>query len=131
MREGGGGGGDRVILEGTRSQNELIMKHPHLVEILAEVRQQLEALYGDRLTSLLLYGSQARNEAREDSDIDLLVALHEPFDVLVEIDRTTPFIADLCLTWEVHISVNMVSDRKLQQGQMPFFLNLRREAIPA
>lgn len=107
------------------------MQHPHLVEILAEVRQHLEALYGDRLSSLLLYGSQARNEATPESDIDLLVALHEPFDFLLEIDRTTPFIADLCLTWEVHISVNLVSNRKLQQGKMPFFLNLRREAIPA
>jgi uncharacterized protein len=107
------------------------MRHPHLSEILTEVRQHLEALYGDRLSSILLYGSQARNEARNDSDIDLLIALHEPFELILEIDRTTPFIADVCLTWEVHISVNMVSDRKLQQGKMPFFLNLRREAIPA
>jgi uncharacterized protein len=107
------------------------MRHPHLAEILAEIRTNIERFYSDRLANLLLYGSQARNEATPDSDIDILVALHEPFDFLVEIDRTTPFIADLCLKWEVHISVNLVSDRKLQHNKMPFFLNLRREAIPA
>jgi uncharacterized protein len=107
------------------------MRHPYLAGILAEIRTNIELLYSDRLANLLLYGSQARNEATPDSDIDILVALHEPFDFLVEIDRTTPFIADLCLKWEVHISVNLVSDRKLQHGKMPFFLNLRREAIPA
>lgn len=107
------------------------MRHPHLANILSEVRAQVETLYGDRLAHLLLYGSQARNEATPNSDIDILLALHEPFDFLLEIDRTTPFIADLCLKWEVHISVNLVSDRKLQQGQMPFFQNLRCEAIPA
>jgi uncharacterized protein len=107
------------------------MRHPHLTEILTDVRLQIEHLYSDRLASLLLYGSQARNEATPDSDIDILVSLHDPFDLLLEIDRTTPFIADLCLKWEVHISVNVVSDRNLQQNKMPFFLNLRREAIPA
>jgi uncharacterized protein len=107
------------------------MQHPHLAEILTEVRHQLETLYGDRLSSLLLYGSQARNEATPESDIDLLVALHEPFDLRQELDRTTPFIADLCLKWEVHLSVNLVSDRQLQHNNMPFFLNLCREAIPA
>jgi uncharacterized protein len=122
---------DRAIIVRINHASELVMRHPHLPEILTDVRQHLEHLYGDRLSSLLLYGSQARNEARHDSDIDLLVALHEPFDLMLEIDRTTPFIADLCLTWEVHISVNMVSDRTLQDGKMPFFLNLRREAISA
>lgn len=106
------------------------MRHPQLPNILSEVRAAMETLYGDRLANLLLYGSQARDEATPDSDIDILLALHEPFSFLLEIDRTTPFIADLCLKWEVHISVNLVSDRKLQQGQMPFFQNLRREAIP-
>ena len=59
---------------------EIFVQHPHLAKILTEVRYHLEIFYGDRLSSLLLYGSQAKNEVHNDSDIDILVALHEPFD---------------------------------------------------
>ena len=107
------------------------MRHPHLNEILIEVRQHLETLYSDRLAGILLYGSQARGDATPESDIDILVTLHDSFDSLTEINRTNPFIADLCLKWEVLISINIVPDQKLQQTQMPFFINLRREGIPA
>ncbi len=107
------------------------MRHPYLNQILLEVRQHLEYLYGARLAGIFLYGSQARGDATPNSDIDILVTLHDSFDALAEINRTTPFIADLCLHWEVLISVNIVPDQKLKQTQMPFFINLRREGISA
>lgn len=69
------------------------MRHPHLNEILNEVRQHLEALYSDKLAGILLYGSQARGDATPESDIDILVTLYDSFDSLTEINRTTPFIA--------------------------------------
>ena len=46
---------------------------------------------------------------------------------LVEIDRTTPFIADLCLDREILISVTFAPNRHLIETQTPFFMNLRRE----
>lgn len=43
--------------------------------ILAELRRQFEALYGERLAQMKLFGSQARGDAVEGSDIDVLVVL--------------------------------------------------------
>ena len=44
---------------------------------LHELKLGLKELYGDhRLAYIRLYGSQARNEATPDSDIDILVVLH-------------------------------------------------------
>jgi predicted nucleotidyltransferase len=40
---------------------------------LREVVDKLSAALGDRLLGVVLYGSHARGEAREDSDVDLLV----------------------------------------------------------
>ena len=50
----------------------------NLPEILAELRHYFNDLYGDRLVQLILYGSQARGDAKPDSDIDILVVLNEP-----------------------------------------------------
>lgn len=40
---------------------------------LAEYAQRLRALFGDRLVDVRLFGSFARGEAHEDSDVDVLV----------------------------------------------------------
>lgn len=107
------------------------MRHPHLAYILATLRNYLEALYGNRLAAIILYGSQARGNATQNSDIDILVTLHDAFDYVTEVHRTTPFIADLCLDQEILISVAFACDRQFRETQTPFFMNLRREGIPA
>ena len=75
-----------------------------LKTILAELRQGYEALYGDRLVKLVLFGSQARGEARPDSDIDIVLVLKEPVDGYTERKRISHFTADLCLKHDVVIS---------------------------
>ena len=107
------------------------MRHPHLSEILTSLRQHLETLYGDRLAKVVLYGSQARGDATINSDIDILVTLNSAFDYVTEVDRTTPFIADLCLDQEILISVAFAPDRHFSETQTPFFMNLRREGVLA
>src|SRR5438445_37434 len=49
--------------------------HGTLLTILAELRGRFEVLYGSRLLHLILYGSQARDDATPDSGIDILVEL--------------------------------------------------------
>jgi predicted nucleotidyltransferase len=49
-------------------------------KILKDVRGRIEALYGERLVDVILYGSEARGDAGADSDIDLLVLLEGPVD---------------------------------------------------
>ncbi|NJK76809.1 MAG: nucleotidyltransferase domain-containing protein [Microcoleus sp. SU_5_6] len=98
--------------------------------MLAELRQYFNELYGDRLVQLILYGSQARGDAKPDSDIDILVVLNESVNASKEIDRTTEFIADLCLDRTVVISSAFASALRFQQENSPFFLNVRREGVP-
>jgi predicted nucleotidyltransferase len=43
--------------------------------ILAELREKLGELYGERLVKVILYGLQARADATPKSDIDAMVVL--------------------------------------------------------
>lgn len=52
--------------------------HPDIQPLLTDLRAALEELYGDRLVRLVLYGSQARGDAHDESDVDVLVVLEGP-----------------------------------------------------
>ncbi|MFA6451340.1 MAG: nucleotidyltransferase domain-containing protein [bacterium] len=49
-------------------------------ELLQRIDETLAGLYGDRYHGLVLYGSRARGDAREDSDIDLPALLEGPVE---------------------------------------------------
>jgi predicted nucleotidyltransferase len=59
-----------------------------LKNILTQLRSHFEQLYGDRLTEMVLYGSQARGDAHPDSHIDVLVVLKAPVQAGEKIDIT-------------------------------------------
>jgi len=44
-------------------------------QVVKELVDELKKLYGDNLSRVILYGSKARGDATEDSDIDILVVL--------------------------------------------------------
>jgi predicted nucleotidyltransferase len=56
--------------------------------LLREIRARLEEAHGERLAGVVLYGSEARGEACEDSDIDLLVLLRGPVRYLADLRRS-------------------------------------------
>jgi tRNA nucleotidyltransferase (CCA-adding enzyme) len=62
--------------------------HTTVHTVLAELRGQCEVLYSSRLVQMVLYGSQARDDATPDSDIDVLVVLQGPVQPSEEIRRT-------------------------------------------
>jgi predicted nucleotidyltransferase len=65
--------------------------------ILKRFRAALDALYGDRIERVVLYGSRARGDAREDSDYDVAVFLHGLLDRWREIDRIVEVETDILM----------------------------------
>ena len=103
---------------------------PRNVEaILSELSRRLEALYGDRLVRLVLFGSQARGDAEPGSDIDVLVVLRGPVSPCDEIERTLDDIAGLSLENDAVLSCVFVSDEEFRREQSPLLLNVRREGV--
>jgi len=98
--------------------------------ILAELRKRSEELYADRLAKMILFGSQARDDAEPDADIDVLVVLRGDVDPGEEISRTGSINASLSLENDVVISCVYMSEERFTRGGSPLLLNVRREGVP-
>ena len=105
------------------------MKNQNLDRIVALVKQWFSEQYQENLDGLILYGSQARGDAQEYSDIDVLVVLKQAFNYREEIERTSQFIADLSLEYDTVISRAFISAQRFQDENSPFLLNIRREGV--
>ncbi len=99
--------------------------------ILKEFREKAEGLYGRRLKRIILYGSFARGQATQDSDIDLTVVLEGNVIAGEEIDRLIDVIADINLNHCVLLSVYPVSERDYNSVDSPLLLNIREEGVAA
>jgi len=99
-------------------------------QILKRFAQDLKELYGKRLRNVVLYGSWARNEAADDSDIDIAVVLSGDVEPCKEIDRMIDIITDMNLEHGVLLSVYPVSQQKYEHINSPLIMNLRKEGVP-
>jgi len=97
--------------------------------ILTELRRRLEELYGDRLVRIVLFGSQARGDAREDSDIDVAVVLAGEVDPNIEIDRVIPITSELSLENDVLISCIYLSAARYESDKGFLYSDLRTEGV--
>ncbi len=124
---------------GTNGQDERLnigrwyntsMTAERLAEILRRVRAELEFVLGDELDSVLLYGSQARGDARPDSDIDLLIVMRGPFDPADIRRRTAHSASRISLEYDTVVSRAFVTREQFEHRKSPFMLNVRDEAVP-
>jgi predicted nucleotidyltransferase len=101
----------------------------NVAEVIAELRNGLEELYGARFRDLLLYGSYARGDQWEGSDVDLLVLLDGPVDTGREILRLEPIAWPLSLDHGIVLSVMPVSYEAYQKGETSFLRIIRKDAM--
>lgn len=106
------------------------MTHPHLPVILARLRAELERRYGERLAEVRLFGSQARGEATEESDIDLLVVLRDDFiDISGEQDQLFDFKYELEREFDTLIQIIFTTPERLHNSHAPLYVGVRKESL--
>ncbi len=98
--------------------------------LLAELKKGLEKLYGNRLKGLILYGSYARGDQREGSDLDILVILNDFERAPIELDRTSDLFCDLSLEYEITVSLMFMREKDWLTADKPLLRNVRVEGVP-
>jgi predicted nucleotidyltransferase len=92
----------------------------------------MENLFKNKLKKIILYGSYARNEQTEESDMDIMVLVDESQEVLKKYDEiVTDIMVDLSLKFNIVLSIYLQSYQEYNKynNVLPFFCNIEREGI--
>ncbi|HEY9701846.1 MAG TPA: nucleotidyltransferase domain-containing protein [Allocoleopsis sp.] len=102
---------------------------PKISQILRQFEQKIKNIYQDNLSELILFGSQARGDAKQDSDIDVLIVLKETVKDEQKHQQVINLISDLCLEYELLISCVYVSKSQFNIEKSPLLINIHKEGI--
>lgn len=99
---------------------------------LDELKERLSAAYGDRLRAVVLFGSEARGNARPDSDIDVLAVLETlTGDYGDELERGLAAVYPVALRLGRRVSVKPLARDEYEQGDSPLLREVRRSGVAA
>lgn len=99
-------------------------------DIVSAIGKRLREIYPE--AECILYGSEARGEARIDSDIDLLILLPDFQNTQLYISKRSEIsgmLFELSLTFSVEISPMILPRNVWQTRKTPFTINVTNDGI--
>ena len=89
----------------------------------------LAGVYGERLRGVIVFGSVARGDDDEESDLDLLVLLDRIEDDVVEGDHLSDVTFDHIMRFQRDIVALPATEEQLANSRKPLYVNIRREGV--
>ncbi|OGU74420.1 MAG: hypothetical protein A2V93_04495 [Ignavibacteria bacterium RBG_16_34_14] len=102
------------------------------LNILKDLKYHLQRHYNNTIKDIILFGSQASNTAKSDSDFDILIVLEKDYN-----RNDENIILDLCydinLKYNIVINVHFISKTEINslRGRQPLYTNALSNGIYA
>ena len=100
--------------------------------ILCEFRNKTKSIMGDSLKQMILFGSYARGDYGDNSDMDIMVLTELTDDRIIQIeDEIFDAAYDIELEYGVPISVNIKNEKHFKNwvNSLPYYSNIQKEGI--
>ncbi|MFX1536601.1 MAG: nucleotidyltransferase family protein [Promethearchaeota archaeon] len=98
-------------------------------DIADEIKKFLIREYGNGIKQVLVYGSFARGEATENSDIDMAVIIDDSLNAENVEKELSDFLFDILLERKELISVFAIPESIFENYNSPFILNTKAEGV--
>jgi uncharacterized protein len=100
------------------------------IQILKELQLLLKKEYPTDVDEVILFGSQATNQAREYSDYDILVILKDAYDWRLE-NAIMDSCYEIDLKYDILTDVQFISRPELKtiKGKQPFIQNALEQGL--
>ena len=96
-----------------------------------EFKEGLSQIYGDSLKAVYLYGSYARGDYRQGSDVDVMLLLKDFDNYWDEHKRSSQLASDISLEYDVTVSRLLIKEIQWQESVMPVVRNIHKDGLPA
>ncbi len=103
----------------------------HIRKLMKELKEGLTRIYGDKLKAVYLYGSYARGDYRQGSDVDVMILLSDYRNYWEELRRSTELASDISLEYDVTVSRLIMKEIQWKESDMPVLRNIHKEGVPA
>lgn len=108
------------------------MKAPRLNKLLCELKVRLKSVFGKELKRIIVYGSYARGENDEGSDLDIMVLVDmDEGEINKKRDEVLDMVVDLTTRYGIVLSIieNNYDYFYDWAKVVPFFTNVIREGV--
>ena len=97
--------------------------------LIQNFKAELLNTFGSRYSSLVLFGSFARGEARPDSDIDLLLVLKDSVHGKDDLESVIPIVSKFLLDFGVIFSVTIKTEKEMLTQKEGLMRNIALEGV--
>ena len=104
----------------------------NLTALLKRAVSEYKSIFGDSLVQVILYGSYARGDFDEESDIDIVALVHCDRETISDCSRAmAEFSSELDLDYGIMVSPSALPYDEFMRyrDDLPYYANIAREGV--
>ena len=101
-------------------------------KIIYNFSQEIKSILGDRLSKIIVYGSYARGDYRDNSDVDVMVLVKMSDDEIRSVKNDIYDLAfDIQMDTGIDISLVIKNEDQYEywSDTLPFYRNVKKEGV--